>query len=270
LAEYDVSIVDPLSFDYRDARVSVAGDLTAGPSLKLALEGLSKRLQPGAEPGADTYAAYANSLLDSYAFRLANLGEGAPEEQGKGATSHIAVADKFGNVVSFTQTIMSGFGSHIMLPGSGILMNNGMMWFDPRPGGANSVVGGRRPLCNMCPVIVEKGDGSRFAVGACGGRKIFPAVFQLTSFMVDYGMSPDAAVHTPRVDVSGTDQVTAMDSHDPAVLNHLIEQFPHLVVRPNGVSPMFFALPQLVERAADGQMMGGCFIPSPHARVVAA
>lgn len=267
LAEYEARIGEPLSLDYRDASVFAAGHLTAGPSIIQALEILAGKLQPeGAMPHTSAYAAYAESLLDTYAYRLQHLGEG-PEQPTN--TSHICVVDRDGNVVSLTQTIMSGFGARIMLPQSGILMNNGMMWFDPRPGGPNSVVGGRHPLCNMCPVIVKRGDGSMFAAGACGGRKIFPAVFQLVSFMVDYNMSVDDAVHQARLDNSGTDMITLMDHMDADVIAALAEEFPHTRLRPNGVSPNHFALPQIVLREKTGQCEGGCFIPSPHAKVSA-
>ena len=245
--------------------VHVAGHLTAGPSIKQALEILADKITPKQQaPGVEAFTAYAESLLQTYAFRLNNLGEG-PEQPTN--TTHICVADSQGNVVSLTQTIMSGFGSRIMLPQTGILMNNGMMWFDPRPGGPNSVLGGRHPLCNMCPVIVQQSDGGIFAVGACGGRKIFPSVFQLVSFMVDYGLSVDEAVHQARIDNSGTNMITIMDHMHIDVIAALAEEFPQTRLRPNGVSPNHFALPQVVQRNRNGTCEGACFVPSPHAKV---
>ncbi|HKI73326.1 MAG TPA: gamma-glutamyltransferase, partial [Pseudomonadales bacterium] len=265
LAQYEARITDPLTLDYRDATVNVAGHLTAGPSIAQALTILAGKLAPHRQtPGVEAYTAYAESLLETYEYRLSHLGEG-PEQPTN--TSHICVADRAGNVVSLTQTIMSGFGSRIMLPGTGILMNNGMMWFDPRPGGPNSVVGGRHPLCNMCPTIVRRDNGGMFAAGACGGRKIFPAIFQLVSFMVDYGMTVNEAVHQARIDNSGTAMITAMSHIDPEVYAALAEEFSETRLRPNGVSPNFFALPQMVNRNRDGKIEGACFIPSPHAKV---
>jgi gamma-glutamyltranspeptidase/glutathione hydrolase len=122
----------------------------------------------------------------------------------------------------------------------------------------------------MCPVIGVKDNGNVFAAGACGGRKIFPAVFQLVSFLVDFKMSTGDAAHQPRLDVSGTDLVTMMDSMDEGIIAAMEASFAETRVRPNGVSPNFFALPQLVEREASGAASGACFIPSPHARVSAA
>lgn len=267
LAKYKANISEPLTTSYRGAQLYVSGDLTAGPSIIHALNYLAENLKAKeSEPDFDTYRAYADALFAAYEYRLAHLGEG-PDSTEPGNTSHLCVADKDGNVVSLTQTIMSAFGSRIMLPQSGILMNNGMMWFDPRPGGPNSVQGGRHPLCNMCPVILRGEDGSTTAIGACGGRKIFPAVFQLTSFLTDYGMSVNDTVHQARLDVSGTDEITIMDHMDAAIIDRLEKAYAETKVRPNGVNPNQFALPQVVKRESSGAMSGGCFVPSPHAKV---
>ena len=268
LAAYEACIGDPLVCHYRDSLVQVPGYLTAGPSLVQALRLLETRLTQGqAGPDAGSYMAMADSLLETYRYRLRHLGEGNLDTAEPGSTSHLAVADEEGNLVSFTQTVMSGFGARVMLPGTGLLMNNGMMWFDPRPGGPNSVAGGRQPLSNMCPALLQLADGSRLALGACGGRRIFPAVFQLISLLVDFDKNLDQAIHTPRLDVSGTDLVTLMDSMPASITETLLKRYPHCQLRPHGVSPNLFALPQVVQRHQDGSMTGGCFVPSPHARV---
>ena len=56
--------------------------------------------------------------------------------------------------------------------GTGILMNNGVMWFDPRPGRPNSMAPGKRALTNMCPVVALRDGRAWFGVGASGGRRI--------------------------------------------------------------------------------------------------
>ena len=61
---------------------------------------------------------------------------------------------------------------------------------------------------NVCPAIGEK-DGRRFAIGASGGSKILPAVLNLTSFMLDFGMSLEEAFHHPRIDNSGGGAIVA-------------------------------------------------------------
>ena len=72
---------------------------------------------------------------------------GEPKENS--CTTHLSVVDKDGNMVALTQTLLSVFGSRVVLPESGILMNNGIMWFDPRPGKPNSLSKDKKPLCNM-------------------------------------------------------------------------------------------------------------------------
>ena len=256
--------MEPLDFPYRDARIQVAANLTAGPSLNRALSTLSKHKFHADDLTTDDVVAYVEALRETYDYRLVHLGEGAPKTPG--STSHLAVADQYGNVVSLTQTIMSQFGSHIMLPQTGLLMNNGMMWFDPRPGGPNSVVGGRRPLCNMCPTIIHHSDGSRFALGACGGRKILASVFQLTSFVVDLNKSVDEAVHTPRVDVSGNENVWVMDHMPESTIEALEKRYSRdAKVRPNGLGANQFAIPQIVHAKSTEEFAGGVYVPSPHA-----
>ena len=117
-------------------------------------------------------------------------------------TTHLCVMDSEGNAVSLTNTLMSGFGSGIVPRGTGVTMNNGMMWFDPVPGRVNSIMPGRFPLNNMTPALVIGDEGVRLAVGASGGRRITNCVTQLISNIIDFGMGPQEAIDSPRVDCS--------------------------------------------------------------------
>ena len=118
-------------------------------------------------------------------------------------TTHFCAADSEGNMVALTQTLMSLFGSCVMLPKTGITMNNGMLWFDPEPNRPNSIAPGKRPLCNICPVVVTKDGKPWFCIGASGGRRIVPAVTQLSLMLIDRGLDVETAFHQPRIDVSG-------------------------------------------------------------------
>lgn len=271
LEEYEAFVDEPLVAKYRSNTLSAPRRRSAGPTLERTLNELEGKLNPHGRnaPNSSDYQTYVQTLLDAYAYRLENLGDGEKRKV-SGATSHLCTADSRGNLVSHTQTIMSTFGSQVMLPKTGIVMNNGMMWFDPVPNRPNSVAGGRRPLSNMCPVIGELANGSRFAVGACGGRTIFPAVYQLISFLCDFGMSVDEAIHQARVDVSGTELVSIMETMDESSTQALRDRFPQTRVRSYGVSPVLFGVPQLVVRDRSGSASGGCFVPSPTAAVVAA
>jgi gamma-glutamyltranspeptidase/glutathione hydrolase len=209
LTGYQARFIDPVEIAYRDARIFAPSGLTAGPTLARVLEGWSKNLPPapltstGKTPKAEHYRAYATGLDQAYRDRLANMGEQKKEPR-ETCTSHFNVVDRHGNVVAWTQTLLSRFGSFVMSPSTGILMNNGVMWFDPVPGKPNSMRGGAKPLSNMCPTVALSDRLGAVGIGASGGRKIMPSVAQILSFMVDFGMDLDHAFHTPRIDVSGS------------------------------------------------------------------
>ena len=265
LASYTARIAEADRHRYRDALVHTAPGLSAGPTLRHALALLEDRLAPAGErPDAGAYLAYAASLADAWRHRLSTMGD-VDDSPAPGCTTHLSVADKDGNVVALTQTLLSIFGSRVVLPGTGILMNNGMMWFDPRPGRANSIAPGKRPLSNMCPTVVERADGLRVAAGASGGRRILPAVFQLVSFLVDYAMSMDDAMHTPRIDASGAPLVTADSTLPPEVTHALAEHHEVLVAR-HGVHPAFYANPNLAGYETGGETaVGAACVISPWA-----
>lgn len=268
LEEYQPFVREPIISKYRGATVQTPSNMTAGPSMQQALGILKHHEFACDRPNADDVIAYVEALRQTYEFRLSNLGEGKTQS-GENHTSHLSVADEYGNMVALTQTVMSPFGSLVVLPNTGLTMNNGMMWFDPLPDRPNSLVGGRHPLCNMCPTLLFRDDATRFAVGACGGRKIFPSVLQLTSFVLDFAMDINDAVHQPRVDVSGNENVWAMDHFSDDILDALRAKYETTKVRSNGLGGNQFAVPQIVAARPDGQFEGGCYVPSPHAAAVA-
>lgn len=152
-------------------------------------------------------------------------------------------------MVSLTQTLLSVFGSKVVLPQTGILMNNGILWFDPRPGRPNSLEPGKRPLSNMCPVMATHGSGDDtapwFALGASGGRRIMPAVMQVASMVAESEMAFEEAFHQPRLDVSGdgratldtrlgTDVETAVAAQMP-VFREEQTAYPNAFAKPCGV-----------------------------------
>lgn len=265
LAAYRPHISEVERGSYRGAEIDIVPGLTAGPTLEYALASLANDLSPDTTmPGAEAYAAYARSLYDAFDHRLAFIGD-VPETGSPSCTTHINVADRHGNLVALTITLLSLFGSKVMLPRTGILMNNGVMWFDPRPGRPNSIAPDKRPLSNMCPAVLLRADGQRYALGASGGRRIMPAVFQLVSFLTDYRMSVDEAIHQPRLDVSGTQTVT-LDSRLPPDVIEAVSSAHQTSTMPNGVYPNLFACPSIVGHdPQSGRSTGGAFVVSPRA-----
>ena len=141
-----------------EARVlQLATGLTAAPTLARVLAAMAD-VPLGRTAGRGLVScALAGSLKAAYAERLAGLGDAEPMAA-ETCTTHLTVCDADGTMVAMTSTLLSTMGSRVVLPRSGVLMNNGVMWFDPRPGQANSIAPGKRPLTNMCPVIFGAGD----------------------------------------------------------------------------------------------------------------
>jgi gamma-glutamyltranspeptidase/glutathione hydrolase len=124
-----------------------------------------------------------------------------------GSTTHLCVVDEQRNVVSLTQTLVNHFGSGVTVPGTGVLLNNAMSWFDPEPGRANSAAPGKRGLNNMSPLVVLRDGRPLMAVGAAGGRKIIHAVARIVGNVIDHGLGIQAAIAAPRIDCSGSNVV---------------------------------------------------------------
>ncbi len=236
---------------YRDAQFHVMPGLTAGPTFARVMEQLE-----GADLStpAATYVAYARGLDRAYAERLGKMGDDGEVPEAPGCTTHFSVVDRDGNMVTHTQTLLSIFGSRVVSPATGFLMNNGIMWFDPEQGRPNSLAPNKACLMNVCPVLGSVGN-KRFALGASGGRKIVSAVSQMASFMVDGKMDVEQAFHTPRIDMSGGDQIIADETLPPEVLSALAEEKPTSTTR-RTVSPYAFACPAGVMRKGD--MNSGC------------
>jgi gamma-glutamyltranspeptidase/glutathione hydrolase len=122
---------------------------------------------------------------------------------GGDCTTHICAVDRQRNMVSLTNTAVSLFGSRMVVPGTGILLQNGMLWFDPEPGRANSVAAGKRPVVNMVPALGFRQGEPYLTVGAPGGRKIVSAIPQVIANIVDQGDTLQAAIEAPRVHTEG-------------------------------------------------------------------
>jgi len=266
LAGYRARLVAPTTCRYRGADFACAPAGTAGPTLARVLELLEPNLFRPYGVDAASFVAYADALRQAYAERLA----GTPAAVGPAtSTTHLNVVDRHGNMVALTQTLLSSFGSRLVLPRTGILMNNGIMWFDPRPGRPNSIAPGKRPLTNMCPTIVSKDGKGWIAVGASGGRRILPAVAQILSFVVDHGMDLEAAFHQPRIDVSGGDLVE-FDPRLPLDVQAALSSRFAVRAAEHTVSPANFACPSavLVEPATRGRT-GMSDVMSPWSAAIA-
>jgi gamma-glutamyltranspeptidase / glutathione hydrolase len=179
-----------------------------------------------------------------------------PEYVRDGSTTHLGTIDADGNAVALTQTLLAGWGSRVTIPGTGVLMNNGMMWFDPEPGRPNSVAGRKRPLSNMAPALVTIDGHLVASVGASGGRRIQNCNVQIIANLVDFGLDAQEAINAPRIDTST--RLLAISSRIDAQVRVELAAMGHNV-SPRDESQMTsdFASPVVVHRAADGLLDGG-------------
>ena len=274
LGAFRAHLREPLAISYRGGKVYATPELTAGPTLAHALRLLQKGLQAtGSVPDASAYTAYALAVQAAYRERLKDMGDAdgrralGAEHLAPSCTTHFSVVDRDGNMAAVTQTLLSTFGSKFVTPQTGITMNNGIMWFDPTPGTPNSLAPGKRCLTNYTPVLAEAVDGSRLAVGASGGRRIMPSVMQILSFVMDYGMDLDAAIHQPRIDAS-EGAIVIGDARLPLqVRDTLSARFDYEEARIQTL-PMKFACPSVVLRRGETNS-GATEIFQPWAEAVA-
>lgn len=251
LSQCEARVLPALLREWKGRTLALANGLTAAPTLLEVLNQMEK-VPYGAVPDAAWYAALARAMRAAYADRLAGLGDAEPASA-ESCTTHLTVADKDGMMVAMTTTLLSSMGSRTVLPGTGILMNNGIMWFDPRPEAKNAIAPNKRPLCNMCPVIALKDGAPEIALGASGGRRIMAAVFQMYSYVADFGLDPEAAAHLPRLDVSAPEGVTADRRLGPEVLAALAADAEVVDVE-HATMPVNFACPNVITQGPSGRV----------------
>ncbi len=264
LRDHGARLQEPLTIDYRGATLWATPELSAGPTLAETLAQCA--FSPAAAPDGEFYQAIGGALGEAFERRLAVMGD-TDDGRSPACTSHFTVVDRDGMIVSLTQTLLSIFGSMIVLPQSGILMNNGIFWFDPRPGGPNSLAAGKRCLSNMCPVVGVRSDGASFGLGASGGRRIVGAVAQVVSFLTDFGMDLETALHQPRIDVSGAGVMLADKALDGDILARLGEDNT-VIGKKRTATPSWFANVSAILRR-DGINQGGSEPALPWADAVA-
>ncbi|MDQ1898870.1 gamma-glutamyltransferase [Paracoccus sp. WLY502] len=118
-------------------------------------------------------------------------------------TTHVTVADADGNIVSATHTINGLWGARFMVPGTGIIPNNYMLNYDPRPGRALSVAPGKRVPTSMAPMMVLRDGRPLYALGLPGSVRIFPSAMQAIVNLIDHRMTLQQAVEAPRLWTEG-------------------------------------------------------------------
>jgi gamma-glutamyltranspeptidase/glutathione hydrolase len=236
LAAYEVRVAPVLAGRYRDLDLAFSpgatGGITALETLNIleqfaparvgwrTAEGLHLRAHAVRRAFLDRFAhlgdpAHVKADWDRFAskdyaravardLRRGGAGGGARASRpASDCTTHVCAVDRQRNMVSLTHTAVSLFGSRMVVPGLGVLLNNGMIWFDPEPGKPNSVAPGKRALVNMVPVLGFRRGTPALALGAPGGRRIISAIPQVIANLADGRGSLQDAVEAPRLHTEG-------------------------------------------------------------------
>ena len=117
----------------------------------------------------------------------------------EGNTTHLTVIDKDRNMVSLLSTLGLHFGSTVVAKDTGVVLNDGTMWFDPVPDHVNSMVPGRRIMTAGSPMVLLKDGRPYVTLGAPGGRRVISSLVHCVVNLVDHGMGPQQALNMPRV-----------------------------------------------------------------------
>lgn len=178
-----------------------------------------------------------------------HLTDASPVKQ----TTHFSVMDKWGNLVAYTTTIEDVFGSGIMVPEYGFMLNNELTDFDAVPGGVNQVEPGKRPRSSMTPTIVLK-DGQPFlAVGSPGGSTIIASVSQTILNVIEHGMDIQQAIEAPKIFSSSYPAVTWESGIDQDVILQLMAKGHAFAPRPTNIGNV----QAVVYDLETGKMYGG-------------
>ena len=216
MAAFTPRITDSLSSQYRGAAVHTAIAPNGGFSVLAALSDL-ERFPPLPDSHPEYWIRMAQTLHAMWTVRLADSPRIGVSPHG---TTHVAAADAQGNLVSATISQGGLFGSCLAVPGTGIILGHGMCRFDPHPGLANSPGPGKRPLNNVCPLILRMPDRD-VAIGARGGRRIVSVCVQMAQRIVDYGATAREAASAPRIHTLTGDPLEISTNFDPAIRDAL-------------------------------------------------
>jgi gamma-glutamyltranspeptidase/glutathione hydrolase len=168
----------------------------------------------------------------------------APKEEEKGVhTTHFSVVDKHGNVVSYTTTIENTWGTGIIVPGYGFLLNNELTDFNFTPArneatgnpGANDVAPFKRPRSSMSPTMLFWKDRPIAAYGSPGGATIINSVLNVTLNLIDHGMTIQEAIDAPRFSVTSAGGAITCESGFSAETLQRLVALGHQVPVVNGV-----------------------------------
>ena len=162
------------------------------------------------------YLKQRAAMIDGY--RAQDPGPSSPIS---GGTVYLTTADAAGTMVSYIQSNYTGFGSGIVIPGTGISMQNRGACFTTTAGHPNQVGPGKRPYHTIIPGFVTRGSEAVMSFGVMGGLMQPQGHVQVVIRLADYGQNPQAALDAPRWRIDGGLKVSIEPGLDPAVYDSL-------------------------------------------------
>ena len=223
-------------------------------ALKLAFADAAAYLS---EPGSMPYSA-ERLLSKEYLARRRSLitelaglpAAGMPEQ---GGTIYLATADSSGTMVSYIQSNYMGFGSGLVVPGTGIALHNRGHNFSTEEGHPNRLEAGKRPYHTIIPGFLTRGGKAVGPFGVMGGFMQPQGHLQLLSHCLDYGLDPQAALDRPRFQwLAGKDVLVEAD-FDPLIIEALRGRGHHVAI---GEDPGAFGRGEVIWRDDEGNLMG--------------
>jgi gamma-glutamyltranspeptidase/glutathione hydrolase len=162
-------------------------------------------------------------------------------------TVYISVVDKDGNACSLINSLFQGFGSGIVVPETGIILQNRGSSFSLDPDHPNSLEPNKRPFHTIIPGMVTKGDQLWLTYGVMGGFHQAQGHLQVLVNMIDFGQDPQTALDTRRFNVNLNDSVTLEQDIPLNVINGL-KRMGHNVTDNSGGSGVFYGGGQIIQR----------------------
>jgi gamma-glutamyltranspeptidase/glutathione hydrolase len=181
--------------------------------------------------------------------RAQDFGHGTPP---KGGTVYLTAADAGGMMVSMIQSNFSGFGSGVVIPGTGISLQNRGSGFVLAPGHPNQVAPGKRPFHTIIPGFVTRSGAPVMSFGLMGGSMQPQGHTQMMVRMADYGLGPQGAIDAPRFRVVNGLEITFEDEWPAATIADLASRGHEVMKLPEDYNA--FGCAQIAHRLDDGYL----------------
>lgn len=246
LDRFDLGALDPDGVDAEHLRIE---------AMKLAFADAYAHVADPAAMRVDPLALLDPGYLDARAKRIDPRRAQAPHAgtPPRGGTVYLAAGDAAGRMVSLIQSNYMGFGSGVVVPGTGIALQNRGCGFTLAHGHPNEVGGAKRPFHTIIPGFVTLGGAPLAAFGVMGGPIQPPGHVQTLTRLVDHRMNAQAVLDAPRWKV-GDGLALEVEATAPAALREALAARGHAVSVPEDA--LGFGAGQFVVRAGDGYMAG--------------